>query len=113
MVIKYPIWADLVKEIKTVCLRLKLVQRRIQYVEYSGNLHFSCFGLEIPFLGKFCLKNKNGLFKMKFDMQTNSNMLIALVTFRCLDLNRKYFFGQIWLKISLLVSLLDESRCLG
>ena len=37
-----------------------------EYAEFSGDVHFFHFQLEVLFLGKFCPKNQNSQFKLKF-----------------------------------------------
>ena len=40
--------------------------RNCQFAEFNGGVHFFCFRPEIPFLGKFDPKTRNGQFKLKF-----------------------------------------------
>ena len=40
--------------------------RLIEYADTNGVVHFFCFRMEIPFLGKFGWKNQNCQFKLKF-----------------------------------------------
>ena len=40
---------------------------QIEYAEFNDGLHFFCFRLEAPFLGKFGSKDQNCQFKLKFD----------------------------------------------
>ena len=42
---------------KTVCLGEKLLPNS-KYAEFDDNVYLSCFGWEIPFLGKFGTKIK-------------------------------------------------------
>ena len=51
------------------------------YVEFHGGVHFFCFGLETPFLGKFGPKNENCQFKLKFGTKTNLNKQNSMVVF--------------------------------
>ena len=36
------------------------------YAKFNGGVHFFCFGLEITYLDKLALKNKNWQFQLKF-----------------------------------------------
>ena len=63
-------------------------------------MRFFRFWLEVPFLGKFGPKNQNCHFKLKFGIQTNSNMQDSVVLFTFSVLDRKHPFGQIWFKKS-------------
>ena len=45
--------------------KIKLFQMKGGNGEFNGNAYLSCFGSEIPYLGKFGLKSK--LVKMKVD----------------------------------------------
>ena len=51
------------------------------YVEFHGGVHFFCFGLETPFLGKFGPKNENCQFKLKFGTKTNLNKQNSMMMF--------------------------------
>ena len=48
--------------------------------------------MKIYFLGKFGPKNQKCLFKMKFGVQTNSNMMNLMVMFNFSLLDWKYIF---------------------
>ena len=63
---KHSFWANLVQKIKIVSLSRKLVLRTIEYAEFNGAVHFFCFRLETPFLGKFDPKHQSCQFKLKF-----------------------------------------------
>ena len=45
-----------------------------QYAEFGGNVHLSCFGLEMHLLDKFGQEKQNCLFKMK----PNGSLVIVL-----------------------------------
>ena len=51
------------------------------YVEFNVAVHFSCFWVEMPFLGKFHSKNQIYQFKQKFGTYTTSNMQNSMVIF--------------------------------
>ena len=50
---KYLFWANLVQKFKIICLSQTFVIRKIEYAEFSDNVDFFRFKLEIPILGKF------------------------------------------------------------
>ena len=54
---------------------------------------FRCFRLEIPFFGKFVLKNQNYQFKVKFGAKANSNMKNSMVmlTFFLFSIENTFF----------------------
>ena len=68
----YLFWANLVKQIKIVCLIWNLAPRLIRIC--NSDVHFSVFWQKIPFLGKSCSKNQNCQFKVKLYTYTNSKM---------------------------------------
>ena len=51
------------------------------YVEFNVAVHFSCFWVEMPFLGKFHSKNQIYQFMQKFGTYTTSNMQNSMVIF--------------------------------
>ena len=65
--------------------------------EFNGDIYFSFFTTEIPFLGKFGPKNQNYQFKLKFGNSTNSNMQnsIMVFTFSIFDLNNLFWANVI------------------
>ena len=83
---------NLLQTIKTVCLRWNLVPTLTPLSEFGGNVHLSCFEREILFVGKFCPKIQNCLFKIKLGAEANSNMLNSVVMFRFSLLDQKYPF---------------------
>ena len=58
------------------------------------DVHFFCFRLDIPSLGKFGPKTQNCQFKLEFGTQTNLNMqnLVEMFTFSVFK--QKHFFGE-------------------
>ena len=50
-------------------------------VEFKGDIHFLCFGLEQLFVGKFDPKTQNCLLKTQFVTEIKSNMLNLMVMF--------------------------------
>ena len=51
---KYPFWANLVENIKSVCLSWNLMSRLLNnYAEYDGGFNFFCLRPKISFWGKF------------------------------------------------------------
>ena len=60
---------------------------RSKCVEFDGNSQLSCFELEIPFSRKFGPKHQNIMFKLKFGVSANSDMLnlMVMVNFSHLD----------------------------
>ena len=42
--------------------KIKIVYLKFKYAEFDADVHFFCFGCEIYFFGRFCLKNQNCLF---------------------------------------------------
>ena len=50
-------------------------------VEFEGDTHFLCFGLELLFAGKFDPKTQNCLLKTQFVTEIKSNMLNLMVMF--------------------------------
>ena len=68
--------------------------RNCQFAEFNGGVHFFCFRPEIPFLGKFDPKTRNGQFKLKFGTQTKWNLQHSVVIFTFSVLNQKYPFWQ-------------------
>ena len=63
-----------------------------EYAVFNDAVHFFRFRPEIPFLGKFGLKNQNCQFKVKSDTSTNSNMQNSMAVFTFSVLERKYPF---------------------
>ena len=57
-----------------------------------------CFRLEIPFLGKFDKKKKNGHFKLEISIQTNLNMENLMVMFIVSHFDQEYPFFENFLK---------------
>ena len=69
---------------------------------------FSCFWVEIPFLGKFGPKNQNCHFKLKFGTYTNSNMQNSMVMFIFLVFAWKYpFWANLVQKIKIVTLSLN------
>ena len=70
----------------------------MEYEEFSGGVHFSCFRPEVPFFGKFVSKNRNCQFKLKFCAKSYSNMQnwIVIFIFCCLrqEISSLDKFGQ-------------------
>ena len=64
--------------------------------EFNGDVHFSCFGLEMPFLGKFVpkyqWKYQNCVFKTQFNTCSNLSKLNSMVMFIFSILDWKYPF---------------------
>ena len=84
-------------------------QHWLEYREFSGGLHFSCFRHETPFLGKFGPKNRNCHFQLKLSSKTYWNMESSMVVFTFSVLHRKYsfwaIFGQRFNNVSLIGNL--------
>ena len=91
---------------------------QFEYAEFSGGVDFFRFRLEILFLNKFGPKNQNCQFKVKFDIQPNSNMQNSVVVFTFFVFDRKY---PVWanlvqnvrivsLRIDLVASLIRVCR---
>ena len=74
-------WVNLVQKIKIVGLNWNLVRRLICICKNNRDVHFSCYWLKIPFLGKFSPKNQKCEFKIKIDTNTISNMQNSLILF--------------------------------
>ena len=72
--LKYPFLVNLVPKFVIAFLKRNLVSRIIEICRLNDGVCFICFWLEIPCLGKFCAKNQNCQFKLKFSTQINSNM---------------------------------------
>ena len=64
----------------------------LKYEELSDGVHFTCFRLEIPFLGKFGPKNQNCQFELKIVTKTNLNMKNSMVIFIFPVFDQKYPF---------------------
>ena len=96
-------WANLVQKIKIVNLSRNSVSTIIRICRIQWWCHFFCFRLETSFLGKFGPKNQNCQFKLKFSIQTKSNMQNSMVVLIFSFLNGKHSF---W------VNLLNEARLL-
>ena len=58
----------------------------------QNELHFFYFRPEMPLFGKCGPKNRNGQFKQKFGIETNSNLQKPVVVFALSILDRKYPF---------------------
>ena len=93
---KHPFWANLVQKIKAVCLSWNLVPTLIRMFQIRLWCSLFPFWLEIPFLGKFGPKTEKCLFKLKFDIKTNWNVLDSMVTINFLFSAFLQFF---WLEI--------------
>ena len=63
---KCTFWANLVQKTKIVSQHEIWHLHVSEYAEFDGDVQLSCFGLEIPFFGKFGPKIQNYVFKMKF-----------------------------------------------
>ena len=96
----YPFWTNSVLKIKIVSLSWNLVTRLFEYVEFSSDVHFFCFRLEIPFLGKVGQKTQNWQFKLKFFTWNNSNLQNLKVKFTFSISAENTILGQIWCKNS-------------
>ena len=72
-----------------------------EYAEFNDTIHFFCFGVEIPFWGKFGPNNQNCNFKLKFGTYTNSNMQNSMVMF---------IFFVFWLEIPFLGKFCPKSQ---
>ena len=79
---KYSFWANLVQIIKIVILYWNLVPRLIQIcrIQWCYSLFF-CFRAQMAFFGKFCPKNQNCHFMLKFGTYTNSSMQKSMKLF--------------------------------
>ena len=51
-------------------------------LKINGDVHFCHFRRQIPFLSKFCPKNLNCQFNMKFGTKTNLNMQKSIWTYK-------------------------------
>ena len=58
---KYPIWVNLIQKIRIVSYL-----NDFECAKINDDVHFFCFRLEIPILGKFSPKNLNRQFNLKF-----------------------------------------------
>ena len=67
------------QKITNFCSRWKLVPRVIPLAQCGGDVHLSCLGWEMHFLGKFGPKNQNCLSRIKFGIKTDLNMLNSMV----------------------------------
>ena len=96
-------WVNLVQKIKIVGLNWNLVRRLICICKNNRDVHFSCYWLKIPFLGKFSSKNQKCEFKIKIDTNTISNMQNSLILFTFFKLEILFLskFSPICLKWSL------------
>ena len=58
-------------------------------MEFDPDVHFSWFGLTVPFLGKFGPNDLNCLLKMKFGTEINQNKLnlMAMLIYPAFDRN--------------------------
>ena len=97
---KQTFWANLVQKIKIVNLSRNSVSTLIRICRIQWWCHFFCFRLETSFLGKFGPKNQNCQFKMKFSIQTKSNMQNSMVVLIFSFLNGKHSFWVNLLKKS-------------
>ena len=52
-----------------------------EYAEFDGDTYFSCFRLKIPFWENLVQKNKNYLHRLKFGIESNSNVLNMMIMF--------------------------------
>ena len=64
---KYLFRGKLVQKIKLLKFLAEIwYQGQVDCVEFDGDVHFSCFFLEVLFLDEFSPKNQNCLLKLKF-----------------------------------------------
>ena len=68
---------------------------KFEYTELIGSVQFTCFRLEIPFLGKFGPKNQNCQFELKIGTQANLNMKNSMIMFIFPVFDWKYPFLEI------------------
>ena len=72
---KYLSWPNLVKKSKIVFWKWNLFQK-LEYPEFNGGVHYTCFRLEIHILAKFDPKNQN--YQFKGNAQFVQNMTFGL-----------------------------------
>ena len=84
---------NLVKKVNIAYSTCNLVLNSLNYTQLYRYVYFFCFQLEKPFFVKFGPRKENYLFKMKFDIKTNSNMLNQILMFIFSILYWKYFFS--------------------
>ena len=104
---KYPFWTNLIQKIKTVSLSQNLILKLIRICRIQWrDVHLYCFLPEAPFLGKYCPKDQNCQFKLKFGTKTNTNntklqnIQNLMVVFNFSLSEPKYPFWTIWSKKS-------------
>ena len=91
---KYLFWANLVQKIKIACLRWNLEPELIPVFWIQRWYSFSLLWTGKHISGKFGPINQNCLFKMKFGIWINSNMLNSMVMFTLSVLDQKYNFWE-------------------
>ena len=67
---------------------------KLEHAKFNGAINFFSFRLEIPLMGKFRPENQNYLYKLKFRIEYNSNILNLMVMFTFSVLDRKYPFRE-------------------
>ena len=73
-----------------------------EYAEFDGDTYFSCFRLKIPFWENLIQKNKNYLHRLKFGIESNSNVLNMMIMFTIFVLEWKHLcFGKFGSKIQI------------
>ena len=95
---KYPFWANLVQKVKIISWSWNSVPRLILICRIQWCCSFSCFWVEIPFLGKFCPKNQNCHFKVSF---LRWNLVPTLIRTCRIQWWCSFFFG-FWVEIPFL-----------
>ena len=70
----------------------------MEYAEFDGYVHISCFELEIHFWANLVLKITS--FQDEIWCQVQFDMRSSVVTFICPTLDVKCLFGAVWGKFS-------------
>ena len=104
--LKYPFLVNLVPKFVIAFLKRNLVSRIIEICRLNDGVCFICFWLEIPCLGKFCAKNQNCQFKLKFSTQINSNMKNSMMMLIFSVFDKMYpFLRNLFQKIKIVFDL--------
>ena len=84
-------------KIKAVSFSWNFVSRLIQIQKLNCSVHFFSYRPQRSSLGKFCLKNLNCWFKLKFGTQTNLNVKNSMVMFIFSTFDEFMSFFVVWL----------------
>ena len=94
---KHPLSANLIQKSKLSVLAETSYLDLFKYKKLNCSVHFFSYRPQRSSLGKFCLKNLNCWFKLKFGTQTNLNVKDSMVMFIFSTFDEFMNFFVVWL----------------